>query len=495
MEVFYAGLFGVAAILAAVLEYGNRAGRNAPGNSTREFTIFRNNYLLVYSLMMAGDWLQGPYVYALYQYYGFERGDIGKLFIAGFGSSMVFGTIVGSLADKHGRKRAALTYCICYGVGCFTKHFNNFWVLAAGRVLCGIATSLLFSAFESWLVAEHFKRGYAADWLGNTFSQAVFLGNGLMAIMSGLVAHTLVETVAWGPVAPFDAAAVVLAVGGVIIATSWSENYGDASGDSSAVEGFKKAGALIWREPKIALLGAMQSLFEGSMYTFVFLWTPALSPQGERIPHGMIFACFMVSSMVGSAVAGKLLANNSKFKVERYMQLVFGLSACCLFVPVLYHQTSTKDVAPGAEEAGGITFDGKVQLVAFCLFEVLVGIFWPSMMTMRSAYVPEEMRSTIINFFRIPLNLFVCVVLYNVSSFPLATMFGMCSLFLLVCLACQRQFASVVHQEQAGSHFDEDGHPSLEAGAAKGVEFAKLPAEEGGGAAAGIVSPSQLATA
>jgi hypothetical protein len=52
MEVFYAGLFGVAAILAAVLEYGNRAGRNAPGNSTREFTIFRNNYLLVYSLMM-----------------------------------------------------------------------------------------------------------------------------------------------------------------------------------------------------------------------------------------------------------------------------------------------------------------------------------------------------------------------------------------------------------------------------------------------------------
>jgi hypothetical protein len=50
---------------------------------------------------------------------------------------------------------------------------------------------------------------------------------------------------------------------------------------------------------------------------------------------------------------------------------------------------------------------------------------------------------------------------------------------------------------QAGSHFDEDGHPSLEAGAAKGVEFAKLPAEEGNDAAtaAGTVSTSQLATA
>lgn len=175
-------------------------------------------------------------------------GQIGKLFIAGFGSSMVFGTFIGALADKQcvgwadtggpgrwrsvagaacwrrvpacrrrrvpamrracrpaawrppdpprrpcpstcawrsGRKRAALTYCITYALGCATKHVNSFWVLAAGRVLCGIATSLLFSAFESWLVSEHFKRGYAADWLGGTFSQSVFLGNGLMAILSG----------------------------------------------------------------------------------------------------------------------------------------------------------------------------------------------------------------------------------------------------------------------------------------------------------------------
>lgn len=68
----------------------------------------------------------------------------------------------------------------------------------------------------------------------------------------------------------------------------------------------------------------------------------------------------------------------------------------------------------------GITFEGKIQLLAFCVFEACVGIFWPSMMKMRSQYVPEESRSTIINFFRIPLNLFVCIMLYNVSSPKLA---------------------------------------------------------------------------
>lgn len=60
-----------------------------------------DSYLkLVFCVVIAGDWLQGPYVYYLYTTYGFGKGDIGQLFIAGFGSSMLFGTIVGSLADK-----------------------------------------------------------------------------------------------------------------------------------------------------------------------------------------------------------------------------------------------------------------------------------------------------------------------------------------------------------------------------------------------------------
>ncbi len=75
-------------------------------------------------------------------------------------------------------------------------------------------------------------------------------------------------------------------------------------------------------DPRVGLLGAMQSLFEGSMYTFVFLWTPALSPDGEHLPHGMIFACFMVSSMAGSALAGRLLAQGSGYAFSTILSLV-----------------------------------------------------------------------------------------------------------------------------------------------------------------------------
>lgn len=385
--------------------------------------------------MMAGDWLQGPYVYFLYTQYGFTKGDIGRLFIAGFGSSMVFGTIVGSLGDKYGRKRASITYCITYILSCITKHSPQYRVLMVGRILGGIATSLLFSAFESWLVAEHFKRGFEAQWLSLTFSKAVFLGNGLIAILAGLAANFLADTLSLGPVSPFDAASCVLAVGMAIIMFTWSENYGDSSEGKNLLTQFQAAASAIASDEKIALLGAIQSLFEGSMYTFVFLWTPALSPDDEDIPHGFIFATFMLSSMIGSSLAARMMTR-STLKVEAYMQIVFLVSAATLLCPVIINLL----VKSSGEKGGSMTAAGRLQLFAFCVFEACVGIFWPSIMKLRSQYVPEESRSTILNFFRIPVNIFVCVVLYNVNAFPITIMFGMCSIFLFMASVLQRRF-------------------------------------------------------
>ncbi|TVU48634.1 hypothetical protein EJB05_08275, partial [Eragrostis curvula] len=478
MEVFYYAVFGALAAVVAGLELG-KGGKDRVA-TTSAFNAFKNNYVLVYSLMMctcaslssflrsttssssllfinvlpcgaAGDWLQGPYVYYLYQQYGFDKGDIGRLFIAGFGSSMLFGTIVGSLADKQGRKRACITYCITYILSCMTKHSSQYKILMLGRVLGGIATSLLFSAFESWLVAEHNKcrwirwltpdmakrRGFDPQWLSITFSKAIFLGNGLIAIVSGLFANLLAENLGFGPVAPFDAAACFLAIGMAIIMSSWSENYGDPSESKDLMAQFKVAAKAIASDEKIALLGAIQSLFEGSMYTFVFLWTPALSPNEEDIPHGFIFATFMLSSMLGSSIASRLLAR--KLKVEGYMQIVFSISAVTLVMPVVTNFL----VPPSSAKGGSISFGGCLQLLGFCTFEACVGIFWPSIMKMRSQYIPEEARSTIMNFFRIPLNLFVCVVLYNVNAFPITVMFGMCSIFLLMAAILQRRLMVV----------------------------------------------------
>lgn len=98
-------------------------------------------------------------------------------------------------------------------------------------------------------------------------------------------------------------------------------------------------------DEKIALLGAIQSLFEGSMYTFVFLWTPALSPNDEEIPHGFIFATFMLASMLGSSLASRLMARSSP-RVESYMQIVFVISSVSLVLPIITNVCPSLSLSP-----------------------------------------------------------------------------------------------------------------------------------------------------
>ncbi|MBA0588318.1 hypothetical protein Gorai_001430 [Gossypium raimondii] len=174
------------------------------------------------------------------------------------------------------------------------------------------------------------------------------------------------------------------------------------------------------------------------MYTFVFLWTPALSPNDEEIPHGFIFATFMLASMLGSSLASRLMARSAP-RVESYLQIVFVISSASLLLPIITNFL----VAPSKVKGGSISFAGCLQLLGFCTFEACVGIFWPSIMKMRSQYIPEEARSTIMNFFRIPLNIFVCIVLYNVDAFPITIMFGMCSIFLFVASILQRRLMAI----------------------------------------------------
>ena len=52
----------------------------------------------------------------------------------------------------------------------------------------GLATSLIFTVFEAWMVSEHEHLGFAPQLLGDTFGLAYF-GNGMVAIAAGVVAE------------------------------------------------------------------------------------------------------------------------------------------------------------------------------------------------------------------------------------------------------------------------------------------------------------------
>jgi MFS family permease len=442
----YLGWFLVAAVACGALYVRNRGG--APGGGaggaggagapTPEFDAFSKKFLAVYVIMMMADWMQGPYVYALYDAYGFTKGQIGQLFIAGFGSSLVFGTLVGGFADKHGRKANCLLFAVLYSIGCLTKHFNDYWVLMFGRLLGGISTSILYSAFETWMVHEHKAQGFADDWLNATFSSMTF-GSGLSAIVAGLVASVLS---AWfGLVAPFDGSMLLLAAGGFIIWRDWRENYGDTSRVATGFDNFGKAWRLLMASEKVLLLGLVQSCFESAMFIFVFMWTPALeasAPDGA-LPHGVVFALFMVCLMVGSKVFEILVGLRP---VEHSARWVFVVASAALATPIL-------------------TTNHTIVLLGFCVFEVCCGIYFPSAGSMRSKYIPEEVRSTVMNVFRVGLNAIVVLTLINIDALATDTVFLLCTLLLTVAVLAQHRLFVLAEQN---STVEERRNAGLEVG-------------------------------
>lgn len=89
------------------------------------------------------------------------------------------------------------------------------------------------------------QRGFEQQWLSITFSKAIFLGNGVVAILAGLLGNTLVDALALGPVAPFDAASCFLTIGMFVILFSWTENYGDPSENKDLLTQFRGAAVAI----------------------------------------------------------------------------------------------------------------------------------------------------------------------------------------------------------------------------------------------------------
>mmetsp|Transcript_69939 Transcript_69939/g.130726 ORF Transcript_69939/g.130726 Transcript_69939/m.130726 type:complete len:485 (+) Transcript_69939:78-1532(+) len=394
---------------------------------------FQLVYLAVFFAAMMGDWLQGPFVYALYESYGISREDNGNLFVAGFGSSAVFGTFVGALADKQGRKRFALLYCALYIASCMTKHFNQFAILMVGRITGGIATSLLFSVFEAWLASENASRGFGGSELGVTFSAAYF-GNSIVAILAGEVGEFAAEN--WEATesgifhtgrycAPFDVSMLFLILCGFLISQLWNENYGQESrGGGEGDANFLDTVRSVLDEGSLFYCGCVCACFEASMYLFVFNWTPALTePNTEKPPFGHIFTAFMVMCMLGSRLFSWLRQEHSLETIGKFM---IPVAALCHAVPVFTENVS-------------------IRFIAFLVFETCVGIYFPTIGTLKGMVVPEATRSTIYNIYRLPMNSMVVVTLLLQLSVEQAFL---CTSVLMAFASFAQYRLSICRQEQ-----------------------------------------------
>jgi hypothetical protein len=187
---------------------------------------------------------------------------------------------------------------------------------------------------------------------------------------------------AYGYVAPFLLACLPLGFCGIIVGVYWPENYGNQ--ETKTLDVLKNAATVIGRDYRVSALGIGQALFEGAMYTFVFVWTPALKEtvrRGGDIENssdylGLVFATFMVCMMIGRYDCYRRRAVCAEDSC--LCSLVFQLSTSYVettrpALPLLIHGAA----AAANFTASSFTAEKTAILIMFLIFEVCVGMFYP----------------------------------------------------------------------------------------------------------------------
>lgn len=393
------------------------------------FLKFQVDYYQVYFLALAADWLQGPYLYKLYQHYHFLEGQIAIIYVCGFASSVIFGLFSTCLADRLGRKKSCILFSLTYSICCITKLSTDYFVLIVGRILGGLSTALLFTAFEAWYVHEHVeKHDFPPEWVADTFTRAS-VWNSVIAINAGVLANICAEWLGFGPVSPFMVSIPFLALVGVFLMKNWDENYGRKSSFSrSCMEGLR----CLLADRRILLLGTIQALFESVIYIFIFLWTPVLDPYGA--PLGIVFSSFMAASMIGGSLYR--VATSKKYHLQPIH--ILSLSVLMVFFSLFMLTFSTY---PGQENP-------SESFLAFLLIELACGLYFPSMGFLRQKVIPEKDQVGVLNWFRVPLNLLACLgmlILYDSDNKTgTRNMFSICAMLMVMALLAVVSLFTVV---------------------------------------------------
>ncbi len=198
---------------------------------------------------------------------------------------------------------------------------------------------------------------------------------------------------------------------------------------------------------------------EGSLQTFVFLWSPALRSYAASTRHnvigldhdgqpayGLIFGSFMACAVLGgfvSPIARKLVArfisrsdclvdeikdgasgsNVDPVPVNILCALCYLVGAVLLLVPCV--------VVKDSPNAFSLCF------ASFMIYEFMVGVYVPSEGVVRSIYMPSESMCSIINILRIITNVAVALGVFSTTFVPLKVSFAVLAIMMVIAALLQ----------------------------------------------------------
>jgi MFS family permease len=120
------------------------------------------------------------------------------------------------------------------------------------------------------------------------------------------------------------------------------------------------------------------------------MWVPSLiAANNGPIPTGIIFSCFMLAMTIGGVVFSLFLSRYND-ATETMCVFVYVISAATMLIPAY-------------------NFDFWPVFICFLVLEAMLGMFNSCGAQLRSRYYPDNLQSSIMSVFRVPLNILVVI--------------------------------------------------------------------------------------
>ena len=379
-------------------------------NLEEDKNSLKARYLVAFVITRSAMWAKAPYLYTLFMtVQKFSFSEIGILYFVDAVAALILGPITGQLADKYGRK----FFCHCYNVSIIINlllRMEGSRLLAyLAQVVTGFGAGLICTTFEAWVVSESEKvfQGYHNE--AERFRKRLFKSSNVYDAVVSIITSIICAFIYsyFGIYAPFWISIGLSFLALVVIAFLWDENETQISKDISTWDQIKEA-CKEFRKVDVLCVGLIEGIAMACLNIFLFSWTPILkqSTSGGMNP-GFIFTSMVLTMIVGTKICKLLI-------VYLYCDYFISITGCLFLQGIFLILTYYKD-------------SFLERLIFLCAFDGLIGFYNPVNSVLKSKILVEKYRALLMNLFRVPLNIYVIIVLLTIryiNSFTVALISG-----------------------------------------------------------------------
>ena len=368
----------------------------------------KTGYLLAYLLARAAMWAKAPYIYTLFMsVHKFSFLEIGRLYLVDAVSALIFGPITGQLADKYGRKKFCRFYNYSVLINIILRLLGDRLTAYLAQIVTGFGSGLINTTFEAWVVSESDREfmGYGKE--AERFRRKLFVKANLYdEIISILILIICAVVYSYlGIYAPFVISFTFSLLSLLVIAKNWKEN---ALSKSETIMAQMKGALREFKKGEVLGIGLIEGIVMACLNMFLFSWTPILkqSTSGGMNP-GFIFTSMVLTMIVGTKICKLLI-------VYLYCDYFISITGCLFLQGIFLILTYYKD-------------SFLERLIFLCAFDGLIGFYNPVNSVLKSKILVEKYRALLMNLFRVPLNIYVIIVLLTIryiNSFTVALISG-----------------------------------------------------------------------